>query len=216
MGEQCPLCKQANGELFHQDKGRSYLRCPNCYLVFVPPHHFVSKGREQAEYDLHQNSAADLGYRKFLGRLFDPLSKRLYPRSKGLDFGSGPGPTLSVMFEEIGHRVNLFDKFYAPDRSVFDTTYDFITATEVVEHLHHPAEELARLWGCLRPGGWLGIMTKRVTSEANFAKWHYKNDVTHVCFWSEQTFEWWGQTHNATVEFVGKDVVILQKPDHKR
>ncbi|MEM8861027.1 MAG: class I SAM-dependent methyltransferase [Chloroflexota bacterium] len=211
MGESCPLCQQLNGEPFYKDAKRAYLQCSNCHLVYVPQIFHISLEQEKAEYDLHQNSADDLGYRKFLGRIFNPLIERLPPQSCGLDFGSGPGPTLSVMFEEQGHQVALFDKFYAPDQSVFNQTYDFVTATEVVEHLKHPTEELTRLWGCLRPGGWLGIMTKRVIDLQAFSHWHYKNDLTHISFFSEHTFRWWAKHNQTQPEFIGKDVVLFQK-----
>jgi len=52
-----------------------------------------------------KNSPDDPRYRAFLSRLFIPLNERIAPESCGLDFGSGPGPTLSVMFEEQGHTM---------------------------------------------------------------------------------------------------------------
>ena len=45
-------------------------------------------------------------YRKFLSRMFKPMMERIEPDSYGLDFGSGPGPTLNLMFEEEGHTVS--------------------------------------------------------------------------------------------------------------
>ena len=90
-------------------------------------------------------------------------------------------------------------------------SYDFICATEVVEHLHHPGAELAHLWSLLRPGGWLGIMTKLVRDRSAFKQWHYKNDPTHVCFFSEETRRWWARQHHASIEFVGADVILLQR-----
>ena len=139
------------------------------------------------------------------------MQARIAPHSKGLDFGSGPGPTLSVMFEEVGHAVALYDHFYARNPSIFERSYDFITATEVVEHLHQPRQELDRLWASLKPGGYLGIMTKLVLDQAAFATWHYKNDLTHVCFFSRTTFQWLAAQWQAELTFEGKDVVILKK-----
>ncbi len=210
----CPLCGAAGAQPFSEDKHRHYRRCSNCHLVFVPAAYRVSAEREKAEYDLHKNSPGDPGYRRFLGRLFVPLQKRLAPGSFGLDFGSGPGPTLSVMFEETGHRMAIHDAFYAPETHVFSERYDFITATEVFEHLHRPGFELERLWGCLKPGGCLGVMTKLVRDREAFAGWHYKNDITHVCFFSRETFQWLAHRWGARLEFHGDDVILLTKPEN--
>ena len=196
--------------LFDRDH-REYFRCPTCYLVFVPPHYFLSPEDERAQYDCHENSAEDFAYRRFLGRLFDPVSERLTPHSQGLDFGSGPGPTLSVMFEEAGHSMKLYDPFYAPELKPLQREYDFVTASEVVEHLHHPRREFDRLWGCVKPNGLLGIMTKRVIDQEAFSRWHYKQDPTHVCFFSIETFRWLADLWQATLSVCGADVVLFRK-----
>jgi len=207
----CPLCAATGPGHFGQDKARDYYRCENCSLVFVTPDQYLSAEAEKAEYDLHRNNPGDEGYRRFLGRLFLPMQQCLPAGSCGLDFGSGPGPTLSLMFEEAGFDMAIYDHFYARDPSVFVRQYDFITATEVVEHLHQPWPELKRLWGLLKPGGKLGIMTKLVQNRDAFARWHYKNDLTHVCFFSSSTFEWLAGKWQADVVFVDKDVVIFHK-----
>ena len=207
----CPLCREAATGIFYEDH-RVYYRCSICYLVFVLPAQRLSASAEKAEYDRHQNSPQDPRYRQFLQRLFDPLAARLAPASQGLDFGSGPGPTLSVMFQESGHRMNIFDPFYAPDEHVFEEQYDFITASEVVEHLHDPAGDLERLWSCLKSGGLLGIMTKRVIDREAFARWHYKADPTHVCFFALETFVWLAERWHADLEVPGNDVVVFTRP----
>jgi SAM-dependent methyltransferase len=208
---------------------RTYFRCGTCDLIFTSVSQLLSPQDEKAEYDRHQNNPDDWGYRHFLGRLCDPLQNRIEDHSRGLDFGSGPGPTLSVMLEEAGHSVALYDPFYAPDTAVLKQTYDFVTATEVVEHLHHPRRDLEQIWRCLKPGGWLGIMTKLAHSGDEhgdetsapkisdphrdaFATWHYKDDLTHVCFFSRKTFLWLGQLWRCQLTFIGSDVILLQKP----
>lgn len=208
----CPLCAGPDTAPFHTDSRRSYLRCADCALVFVPPDHHLDRAAERAEYDLHENTVGDPGYRRFLSRLFDPLVARLRPGAEGLDFGCGPGPALAAMLGEAGHVVSLYDLFYYPDTAALARDYDFICATEVVEHLYHPGRELARLWRCLRPGGVLGVMTKLVRDREAFAGWHYKNDPTHVCFFSRETWRWWAQRQGAVLEFEGADVILLTRP----
>ncbi len=207
----CPLCASGDTTFYHRDARREYLRCHRCDLVFVPPAFRLSPEEERAVYDQHENSPDDAGYRRFLARLAEPLREKLAPGARGLDFGAGPGPTLSVMFEEAGHPMAIYDPFYAPDASVLVGEYDFITATEVVEHLFEPGRELARLSSLLRPAGWLGLMTKRVTDQEAFIRWHYILDPTHVAFLSEATFRWLADELGMTVEFPAADVALLQR-----
>jgi SAM-dependent methyltransferase len=180
-------------------------------LVYVPPRYFADREAERAEYLLHENDPEDAGYRRFLSRLAAPLAERLPAAASGLDFGCGPGPALAAMMREAGFAMSLYDPFFYPDPAPLEQRYDFITATEVVEHLHRPGEELARLWGMLKPGGLLGIMTKLVLDRAAFANWHYKNDPTHVSFFSRDTWRWWGARQGAMPEFIGRDVILLRR-----
>jgi SAM-dependent methyltransferase len=205
----CPMCGASDTFVFHKGKRREYFRCRVCSLVFVSPDYILSAVEEKRRYDLHQNSPEDEGYRRFLGRMFDPMVKHLSKGSRGLDFGSGPGPALAAMFEEAGHRVALYDLYYAKDKLVFEDKYDFITATEVVEHLQNPLKELDRLWSILKPGGLLGIMTKLVSNPEAFASWHYKQDMTHISFFSKKTCIWLAARWKAKVEFIDKDVVFF-------
>jgi len=208
----CPLCGSAGtASFFFRDQRRDYMRCRQCFLVFVPPGNLLRAADEKREYDLHQNSIGDPGYRRFLSRLASPLMERLPPGASGLDFGCGPGPALAAMFEEAGFKISLYDIFFYPDESVLAPAYHFITATEVVEHLHQPGPELDRLWALLLPGGYLGVMTKLVRDREAFSRWHYKNDPTHVCFFSEATWRWWAVRNGATLTRVGADVVLLQR-----
>ena len=207
----CPLCRVETHDEYYQDQRRNYFSCRICHLVFVPSTHYLSEADEKAAYDHHENSPTDPDYRRFLTRLWAPLQERLPSNSHGLDFGSGPGPTLSVMFEEIGHAVTLYDHFYAHNPTALLQPYDFITATEVVEHLHDPATILWQLWTLLKPGGYLGLMTKLVKDQKAFATWHYKNDLTHVCFFSKSTFVWLADQWQAQLEFFHNDVILFSK-----
>jgi hypothetical protein len=207
----CPLCNSKDPEEYCRDEQRRYLRCGICTLVFVPAGQHLSPGDEKKRYDLHRNVPDDRGYAAFLRRMVDLLQKRLAPGSAGLDFGSGPEPLLATMFRVAGHTMAIYDRFYEPVPAVLERQYDFITATEVVEHLHDPKTELNRLWDRLRPGGWLGIMTRPAAERGAFPAWHYKNDLTHVCFYSPATFEWLARRWTADLEFYESDIFLLRK-----
>lgn len=208
----CILCKQNRTSIHYTSKIYTYLHCPNCDLVFVNPRERLAYAEEKMRYDHHQNDPEDPNYRKFLSQLFDPLNKELKPSSCGLDYGSGPGPALSVMFEEAGHQMEIFDPFYSNNPAVLNNTYDFITTTETAEHFYQPKKEFERLWKMLAPGGYLGIMTLLRPENTPLEEWHYIRDDTHVSLYSEKTFLWLSEKWNAELTIIGDRVIIMKKP----
>lgn len=211
----CPLCHSHAIEPYFTDSRRAYFQCQRCALVFVDPAQRLDAAIEKSHYDRHENDPSDLGYRRFLARVAQPLVERLPAQSYGLDFGCGPGPTLSLMLEEQGHTVNLYDLYYYPEREVLEHQYDFITATEVIEHLYQPDQVWQQWLNLVKPGGWIGLMTKMVIDVEAFAGWHYKNDLTHVIFFSRQTFQYLAERDQLKLEFIGKDVILLRKPSNE-
>jgi len=209
--EICPFCFSDDVTLFTHVGARDYLRCQSCDLVFVPKEFFISKEDEKAKYDQHQNSPENQGYRDFLNRLLTPLCQFLPKDAKGLDFGSGPGPTLSILMNELGFQMEIYDYFYHNNPKVFENKYDFITTTEVIEHLHNPKDEIVKLWSCLKDGGILGIMTAFRVSDEEFGDWYYKRDLTHVRFFTEASFRWLAKELDAELVIPRSGVVILKK-----
>lgn len=207
----CPLCGGAECREVCRDPGRVYWHCSTCCLTFVSSSSFLPPAAELAVYQQHQNRIDDPQYRRFLSRLFEPLQARLTTPGCGLDFGCGPGPALAAMLREAGHHMEVFDPYFANDPTVFTRTYDFITSSEVFEHLQAPRWELQRLWSCLRPGGLLGVMTKRLPDPSQLASWYYRLDPTHVVFFSDATFGWIARWLSAELTVVNVDVVLLQK-----
>ncbi len=212
IDQSCPLCCNPTTQFFYQDAYRAYHRCPNCALIFLARADLLPPSDEKSRYDLHENSPNDPGYRKFLRKLADPLLARLGPTPQhGLDFGSGPGPTLSIILQEHGHKMALYDPYFAPHPQVLETKYDFVTCTETIEHFYTPKVEWQMLVDLLKPGGWLGIMTKLIEDLDQFPHLHYIKDRTHVSFFSRSTFRFLARRDHLSVEFIGDNVVLLQK-----
>jgi 2-polyprenyl-3-methyl-5-hydroxy-6-metoxy-1,4-benzoquinol methylase len=190
---------------------RTYLRCETCELVFVPPAFHLSRAEERALYEQHQNDPNDPRYRAFLSRLFTPLRALLLEGAEGLDFGCGPGPTLSKMFRESGLACEEYDPIFSDDRALLSRTWDFVTCTEVLEHLAQPAVVIEQLVSLVRPGAWLGVMTKRVTTEEAFASWHYTRDPSHVAFFADATLAWIARKHDLSMRLESSDVALFQR-----
>ena len=211
MSLPCPVCRSVDTRHFQSIDERSYWRCDLCQSTYLDPAQHPDRAREKAEYDRHENNPQDPAYRRFLNRLAAPLIERLEPGSKGLDFGCGPGPALAQMLEESGFAMSLYDPIYAPDGKILERPYDFITCTEVVEHFHRPAEEFERLFSLLKPGGWLGLMTRLQTDDDRFAGWHYRRDPTHVVFYRETTFLWLAKAYGMTADIIPPDAVLMKR-----
>lgn len=207
----CPLCLNRDAAFFVEEPARAFHRCPQCSLIFVPARYHLSRIEEKRRYDLHENNPDDPRYREFLNQLVAPLAARLPKGAKGLDFGSGPGPTMSLMFSELGFLTKNYDPFYAKDTNVLERTYDFLACSEAMEHFSNPKKEWEIFMRIVKKGGWIGVMTKLLGEGVDFSSWHYKQEATHICFYSEKTFQWLADRYKLTAHFFGKTVVIFQR-----
>lgn len=207
----CPLCETFPTELFHRQPTRSFWRCPQCHLTFVPTTEHINTAEALRIYRYHQNDPGDANYRLFLNQLASHLPSRLAPGAKGLDYGSGPGPTLPVMLEELGFPMKMYDPLFAPDEGALAESYDFITCSETAEHFAAPALEFQRLNALLRPGGWLGVMTRILEDDAAFPQWWYHRDPTHIAFYRMETMSWIAGRFGWRLENPAPNVTLFQK-----
>lgn len=211
----CPLCQAENcKQIDHSSrapKPRSFYLCRHCSLVFVCQSEHLDGASEKAIYDFHENNPEDEGYRRFLDKLATPLCSRLTIDAEGLDFGCGPGPTLSKMLRERGFSVAEYDPFFDDNQETLARQYDFVTATEVVEHFCSPHKTFEQLFGLVKPKGHVGLMTKIVPSTQNIANWHYTRDLTHVSFYQRATLDYLAERFDCSLETIGNDVILFQK-----
>lgn len=205
----CPLCAGASRPFHRSD--RDFRRCGTCSLTFVPASQHALPADERARYETHRNSPQDAGYRAFLDRLLAPLAARLPPGARGLDYGSGPGPTASAMMRERGFVMSDYDPFFAPDEAALRKTYAFVTCTEVVEHFRRPAENFDNLDALLEPGGALGVLTGVLEDDAAFPSWWYHNDRTHIAFYRPETLAWIARRYGWSLERFGRDAMVFFK-----
>lgn len=190
---------------------RHFYRCHSCDLIFLIPSERLSTKDELGRYQLHQNDDQDPGYRAFLNQLAKPLIERLSAPKEGLDYGCGPGPTLSKMLEKKGFKMSVYDPYFFADEASLKQSYDFITCTETVEHFYFPGKEFEKINQLLRPGGWLGILTQWVHTERNFDKWHYPKDPTHVSFYSMETMRWIARKYDWHLIAPAENVALFYK-----
>jgi len=187
----CKICSNVINTITDDNLGKVYKICSSCQLIALEKNCFIDEIQEKAQYENHNNSFESKGYVKmfenFLDYFWDDLKKDY---TEVLDFGSGPGPVLAQILQNRGLHVDIYDKFYQPNKIYENKKYDLITSTEVFEHLENPLEVLLDLKKHLKKGGVIAIMTLfHNTSSKDFLNWWYRRDPTHITFYTPKTFE---------------------------
>lgn len=206
----CPLCLGKNCTKLDHALSRDFFRCAECFLTFVPAYNHLTAEVEKEIYDYHENDPNNEGYRQFLSRLYTPMVGNLRSGARGLDFGCGPGPALAMMFREAGFSMDVYDPFYANEPGVLNQLYDFVTSTEVVEHLREPRGSFDLLFQLIGTRGTLGLMTKLTPDLERFSDWHYTRDLTHITFYARETMAYIAQLYQRKLTIIGNDVMIFE------
>ncbi len=184
----CPLCNNPNTQ--QRELSTQFYNCLNCSTVFRSAEFFLTSEKERERYLLHENDVEDKGYQQFVSPVVREVQQSFTPNSLGLDYGAGTGPVAAKLLEENGYQLNLWDPFFHKNESVLHTTYDYIICCEVIEHFYYPREEFTKLKDLLSPTGKLFCMTELLPKKTPFENWHYKNDKTHVLFYSEESLRY--------------------------
>lgn len=208
----CPVCAGVSDRHYENPKQpRLFRLCRSCRLVFQET--LPSPEEERSRYALHRNSREDRGYRQWLETF---LAKGVLPWDPGgpvLDFGSGPEPVLSEMLRERGREVFSYDKYFAPRRPR-EERFGLVLLSEVLEHLGDPAEEFRRIAAQTLPGGRLVLQSSflRSFAPAWFGSWWYKEDTTHIRFFSASSLTALGEASGWTLLYQdGRSLGVFQK-----
>ncbi len=185
----CPLCEGTTDTLYSEIADRKYYKCPLCDGVFMGSDFLPNRTEEIDRYMEHNNDVYDERYRNFVNPIVDAILRDFPKNSKGLDFGAGTGPVISQILREQGYEIVQYDPFFHPYESLFNQEYDYIVACEVIEHFHYPASEFSMLRDSLKANGKLYCKTSVLQPDQNFESWYYKDDPTHVFFYSFKTLE---------------------------
>jgi hypothetical protein len=186
----CLLCHSESTALFFEGNSQRFLECRDCGTVFRDPGTFISNEDERLRYLTHNNDVEDKRYQKFVSPITSSVIKSFTNASVGLDFGAGTGPVISKILVDQGYRMELYDPFFHPDKKVLQLTYDFIVCCEVIEHFHKPLDEFKLLKSLLKAEGKLFCMSDLLMNKEDFENWYYKDDPTHVIFYSEENLSW--------------------------
>ena len=187
----CPLCKSDAPTVFYNRAEHVFYKCNQCDALFRPKEYYLDSTKEHQRYLTHNNDVNDVGYQNFVRPIVTQVVNNFDPaQHRGLDFGAGPGPVITKLLKEKNFNLALYDPYFWPETQVLQTTYDFIVCCEVVEHFNSPAIEFKRLHNLLNKDGQLICKTALYDDSINFEQWYYKNDRTHVIFYTQKTLDW--------------------------
>ncbi len=187
----CILCNTTLREPIHIEKEHRFFKCHQCGSVVRSTDTFPNYETEIDRYQTHNNDVNDPRYQKFVSPITLAVQADFSSQNTlGLDFGAGTGPVITKVLNDKGYKLNLYDPFFHPDKSVLEEKYDYIVSCEVIEHFHHPLKEFQLLKKLLKPNGKLYCMTDIYSDAIDFGNWYYKNDPTHVIFYTEKSLHW--------------------------
>jgi len=217
MEHRCVVCNAVTEPLIHEKKSVLFHQCPICQLILRDKSDFFTPDEEKNRYTLHQNSIDDKGYRDYFLRFFEEtqlLKLQSAVPQKGLDFGSGPIPVLAYVAKQTYNiEMDYYDPFFAPQRVYESKYYDFITCTEVIEHIPNPLETFALFREHLVIGGVVAIMTQLHKNDRDaFFSWFYIRDRSHVAFFSMKTMEYVAKKVGLEIDYTNnKNIITLKK-----
>lgn len=184
----CPLCLESTTRQL--ESSVQFYKCDHCTTVFRGRQHLLSGDAEMERYLQHNNDVTDTRYQQFVSPIVDKVQLLFPSPVKGLDFGAGTGPVIAKLLGDKGYEIALWDPFFHPDPVVLETKYPLIVCCEVIEHFHTPVAEFQLMKNLLLAGGKLICMTDPFPGDQAFESWHYKEDPTHVIFYSEENLQW--------------------------
>lgn len=188
--EKCLICGEKTISFMHPKTHMKFHKCSFCEAIFKDMSEHPNKDDEEKRYLEHNNELSNLGYVQFLQKFIDQGITPYLSHGHLLDFGSGPKPVLKWLLEKQGYHVDCYDPFFSKEMPKDHMVYDMITATEVIEHVHHPKEVLTWMNQHTKPGGYISLMTLFYPKDQNaFFNWFYMRDYTHVVFYTIKTFE---------------------------
>ena len=205
----CLLCHNKKTRQYHYSEKFSCFECDNCGSVYKDPTTFPDAAEEKERYLKHHNEVDDKGYKTFVSPISNYIHNNFNTSTIGLDFGAGTGPVISEMLSKYGYNLVLYDPFFHKNHNALKQSYDFIVCCEVIEHFHNPSKEFQLLRNLLKPGGSLLCMTELLPKKEHFANWYYKNDITHVIFYSDKNLQWIQNHFRFSKVNIDKRLIVL-------
>lgn len=186
-----------------------FWQCKDCEFLFKDPKYWPTPKQEKARYEKHQNG--NEGHLQFLSPMIEFVGSLYSTKSIGLDWGSGPVPVLAEALSKKGIQMDHYDPFFYPTRPLNHKKFDFITLTEVIEHVFDPRLFVNDLTSRLKPSGKLFVMTEPYPGIKELGSWSYRRDLTHVGFYCEKVFLKFSEIFHLELTEQRKNIFVFDK-----
>ena len=210
----CKICSSETERIENYKKNIIYYSCINCDFIFIDEKKINTREDEKERYLKHNNSLDNEPYVDMFKDLIDKNIINNKDKIKSiLDFGCGSVPVFVKLLKDKGFVVDKYDKYFFPAKDPLKKKYDLITLIEVIEHLKNPLNELDNLRKNLNINGFFLIKTLFHPEDKElFLKWWYKEDFTHISFFSAKTFKILANLLKMKPLIINnKDLCLLQK-----
>lgn len=185
----CPLCK-GKKIIYYCYRKRTYYKCEKCHSISLCKNDHLSNEEEKKRYLEHNNNIEDSRYQDFVIPIVSAILNDFKEYHKGLDYGAGTGPVITKMLTDHAYNIKPYDPYFHNFPDYLKEEYDYIVCCEVMEHFYNPYNEFKRLKNLLHENGKLYCKTELFKEGTDFKTWYYKNDPTHVFFYTEKAIFW--------------------------
>lgn len=198
----------------------------------MKPNFFLDTERQRERYLLHNNSTDDLKYKEYFMKIINKIEELLSHENVSLfdftsffDYGSGPEPCFITLLEEMkssgqipeNASIQGWDPIF--NDFVCKKENDIVFCIEVIEHFEEPQENLKNLVSFCKKNGFIVIKTGyipnscdlSVDSELFFENWWYRQDSTHVAFYTKNALIAFMKTQGCLFISDNKDITIFKK-----
>ncbi|MEE8484211.1 MAG: class I SAM-dependent methyltransferase [Nitrospinota bacterium] len=208
----CRICKTPS-PVFYNDS-RTFFKCPACTLIFTEE--MADEKAANEHYKNQWNNADEDFWKQQVDVLISVINKHKTPQ-RILDFGSGSGE-ITKEFQRRGIDTTPLDPIihgYLKDQD-YAEKFDVVVGVEVIEHLPEIYGELEEIKKVLTDDGIIVFTTglTNVFIDAPdavevFAKWWYKDDPTHVSFFSNRSVFTMAGIAGLKAEVYGEQLFVL-------
>ena len=211
----CRIC-ETESSLFYSDV-RSFYKCPSCTLIFT--NETADNVAAEKHYKDQWNNADKNFWKQQTDGLLSVIHRYKMPVGRVLDFGSGTGE-ITKEFQARGIEATPLEPMihgYLKDQNYPDK-FDVVVGVEVIEHLPDMREELKEIEKNLSADGimlFTTILTDSFIDSINeveqFKGWWYKDDPTHVSFFSSKSILRLAEIMIYTADIYSAQLFVLKR-----